>query len=264
MPSAIDNGGLPLLSGGVPFFDSERYLGACIESLLAQEEVGGPYEVILVDNGSTDGSAAIAARYRELDVLQEPRPGAYAARNTGIRAARAPVIALTDADCVVSTDWLRSILAGMRDPDVAILLGQVRYPASASAALRLLGAWENAKAEYVLEACPPAHRFAYANNMAVRSWVFSELGPFAEWPRAADSELVHRLASRRPEARTAYRPSMRVTHLEFTSARARTRRLRLYTSTNARIEGFRELGLRRRLGVLLRMVRPAAGPPGRS
>ena len=264
MPSSGDSGGRPLLSVVVPFFDSERHLGACIESLLAQEGVGGSYEVILVDNGSTDGSAAIAARYEGLTVLEESRPGAYAARNTGIRAARAPVIALTDADCVVAGDWLRSILAGMRDPEVAILLGQVRYPASASAALRLLGAWENAKTEYVLEACPSAHRFGYANNMAVRSWVFAELGPFQEWPRAADSELVHRLAARRPEARAAYRPCMRVTHMEFTSARARARRLGLYTRTNARIEGFRELGFRRRLGVLLRMVRPAAGRAVRS
>ena len=70
------------------------------------------------------------------------------------------------------------------------------------------------------------------------------------------------IGARRPRTRTAYHPSMRVNHMEFTSARARARRLGLYTRTNARIEGFRELGLRRRLGVLLRMLRPAAGRTG--
>ena len=245
----------PAVSVVVPFFDSERHLGACIESLLAQEDAGGAYEIILVDNGSSDGSADIAARYGGLTVLEERTPGAYAARNAGVRRARAPVIAFTDADCVVAGDWLRSIRAGMRDPAVAILLGQVRYPAAASASLRLLGAYENAKTEYVLGRCPAAHHFGYANNMAVRSSVFAELGPFEEWRRAADTELVQRLAARRPQARTAYRRSMRVTHMEFTSARARARRLSLYTRTNARIETFRELGLGRRCGVLLQLLR---------
>jgi hypothetical protein len=85
--------------------------------------------------------------------------------------------------------------------------------------------------------------------------VFEELGPFKEWQRAADSELVHRTASARPDLRTAYRPSMRITHHEFTSGRERARRLSLYTRTNSRIETFRELEPSRRLGVLLHLLR---------
>ena len=145
----------------------------------------------------------------------------------------------------------------MRDPAVAILLGHCGYPADASLALRLLGAYENAKTEYVLDRCPPAYHFAYANNMAVRASVFDELGPFEEWQRAADSELVHRLAARRPDLRPAYRRSMRVTHLEFLRARDRARRLSLYTRTNAQIATFRELGVAQRCGVLWQLLRTA-------
>ncbi len=54
-----------------------------------------------------------------------------------------------------------------------------------------------------------------------------------------------------------YRFEMRVTHHEFLTARARARRLGLYTRTNARIETFRELGVGRRLGVLWRMLKAA-------
>lgn len=241
----------PDVSVVVPFFNSERHLAACIESLLGQDDAGGPYEIILIDNRSTDGSAAIAARYRDLTLLEEPTPGAYAARNAGIRRARAPLIAFTDADCVVDGDWLRSIRDGMRDPAIGILLGHCRYPASASLALRLLGAYENAKAEYVIGHCEAAHHFGYANNMAVRTSVFDKLGPFKEWQRAADSELVHRLASQRPDLRLAYRPSMRVTHMEFLNARQRARRLSLYTKTNSKIGTFRELGVAQRVGLLL-------------
>jgi glycosyltransferase involved in cell wall biosynthesis len=247
--------GRPLISVVVPFYDSERHIAACIESLLAQEGVGGPYEVFLVNNGSSDGSADIVARYEGLTLLEEGAPGAYAARNAAIRRARAPLIAFTDADCVADRDWLRSIREGMSDPAVAVLLGPFRYPAPATLALRLLGAYENAKTEYVIDRCAPPYHFGYANNMAVRASVFAELGLFETWRRAADSELVQRLSARRPDLRLAYLPSMRVTHMEFLTARTRARRLSLYTRTNSRISTFRELGLAQRLGVVARMLR---------
>ena len=240
----------PSVSVVVPFFDSERHIAACVESLLAQVDAGGPVEIIFVNNGSTDGSPAIVERYRELIVLEERTPGSYAARNAGIRRARAPVIALTDADCVVGPDWLRSIRDGLQDPAVAIQVGQCWYPRTASLALRALQAYENAKAQYVIARCAPAHHFAYANNMAVRASVFEQLGPFKEWQRAADTELVHRLAAARPDLRLAYRSSMIVTHLEFERARDRLRRLSVYTRTNTQVGTFRELDLAQRLRVL--------------
>jgi glycosyltransferase involved in cell wall biosynthesis len=128
----------PLISVIVPFFDSERHIAACIESLLSQDAAGAPYEILLIDNGSTDNSRAIVERYPELIVLEESKPGAYAARNTGIRQTRAPLIAFTDADCVVAPDWLRSIQTAMQDRAVAVLLGHCSYPRSASLGLRLL------------------------------------------------------------------------------------------------------------------------------
>jgi glycosyltransferase involved in cell wall biosynthesis len=243
----------------VPFFNRERHIGACIEALLAQDEVPGSVEFILVDNRSTDGSASVVARYPQITLVREDAPGAYAARNAGIGRARAPIVAFTDADCVVDRFWLRSMWDAMRDASVAMLIGDCRYPDEASPALRLLAAYENAKAEYVVTRCPPAYQFAYANNLAVRASVFQEIGRFEPWERAADSELVHRLASRRPDLRVAYCRPMRVTHLEFVRARDRFRRLALYTRTNSRIDTFRELGPARRAGVLLHLLRGRRG-----
>ena len=244
----------PAVSVIVPFFNQERHLSGCIESLLAQDDVGGGVELIFVNNRSTDGSESIVAGYDDLHLLDEPTQGAYAARNTGIRSSRAPLVAFTDADCVVARDWLRSIVAGMANPDTAVLLGHCSYPSDASIPLRLLGAWENAKASYVITKCAPPFRFAYANNMAVRSSVFEELGLFEEWQRAADSEFIHRLAALRPDLRLSFRASMRVTHMEFRRARDRARRLSLYTRTNSKIDTFRELGAIRRVAVLLHFL----------
>jgi glycosyltransferase involved in cell wall biosynthesis len=244
----------PCISVIVPFFNNELTLAPCIESLLAQVSVGGEQEILLINNGSTDRSPSIAAHYPEVTVLEEPNLGAYAARNTAIRTARSPLLAFTDADCVAASDWLRSILDGMADPAVAVLLGHFRYPASATVGLRLLGAYENAKVDYVLHHCEPDHYFGYANNMAVRASVFEELGLFKEWKRAADSELLHRLPAMRPEQRVAYRPSMRVTHLEFLHTRDRVRRMSLYTKTNSRIETFKELSAAQRVSVVWRLL----------
>ncbi len=249
----------PLVSVVVPFHESEGHIAACAESLLGQVEVGGPFEIIFVDNASPDASARVLERYPGLVVLREDTPGAYAARNTGIRRAAAPVIAFTDADCVVARDWLRSALRAMEDPEVGVLLGRCRYPAEASLALRALGAYEDAKAEYVLGLGASPHLFAYANNMAVRAAVFEEIGLFEEWKRAGDSELVHRLVSRRPDLRVSYCASMRVTHMEFLRARDRARRLSLYSRTNSRIDGFRELSLLQRLAVFARLLGDRSG-----
>lgn len=238
----------------MPFFNSERHIGACIASL-QEQDFSGAYEIILVNNGSQDASPSVVEGFDGLTVLEEATPGAYAARNTGIRRAQAPLIAFTDADCVVDNDWLSSIQTAMDDdPQAAILVGHCRYPANASLALRWLGAYENAKTEYVTR-CPSAYHFAYANNMAVRSSVFEEIGLFKEWRRAADSEIVHRLAARRPDLRLAFHAAIRVTHMEFLSARERARRLALYTQTNSKIETFQELGVRRRLAALLHLLR---------
>jgi hypothetical protein len=135
------------------------------------------------------------------------------------------------------------------------MLGRCSYPDEASWALRLLGAYENAKTDFVINRCPAANRYGYANNMAVRASVFEEVGFFLQWQRAADSELLHRLASRRPNLRPVYCRSMRVTHMEFLRARDRARRLALYTRTNSKIETFRELGAAQRLALLVFLVR---------
>jgi glycosyltransferase involved in cell wall biosynthesis len=246
---------LPRVSVVVPFLDCTERLAACVEALLAQEPVDGAVEIILVDNSASGEGAPLGERYPGLVLVREETRGAYAARNTGVRHARAPLLAFTDADCVVDRDWIGAICDGMRDPAVAMMIGPCRYPANASRALALLAAYENAKAEYVLTRSRPANRFAYANNLAVRAAVHRELGGFREWDRAADTELAHRLAAARPDLQLVFNPAMRITHLEFVRLRDRLRRMSLYTTTNARIPTFDELGVLQRAAILLRMLR---------
>lgn len=101
LPARSD--GLPTLSVVVPAFNEAGILEACLESLLAMDDPAE--EIIVVDNSSTDDSAAIAASFPTVRVLSEARQGITYARTTGFDAARGELIARIDADSRVTRNW---------------------------------------------------------------------------------------------------------------------------------------------------------------
>lgn len=101
-----------------------QYLPELVSALERQRGVG-PFEVVLVDDCSTDETAETLGRLSRssplsLRVLRTERDGGPAfARNVGWRAARAPLVAFTDDDCLPAEDWLARIAAQLRDADLA-------------------------------------------------------------------------------------------------------------------------------------------------
>jgi O-antigen biosynthesis protein len=94
----------PRVSVVVCAYDAGRTLDECLRSL---RRVRYPnFEVIVVDDGSRDGTRAIAEGFPEFRLISHENRGLSAARNDGIRAARGEVVAFTDADCAVDPDWL--------------------------------------------------------------------------------------------------------------------------------------------------------------
>lgn len=113
-----------LVSCILPVFNGERFLAEAIESILRQE---GPLDVIVVDDGSTDRSAAIAAGFAGIRVLSQANSGLAVARNAGLAAARGDFIAFLDADDL----WLPGKLSRQREllrscPTVDLCFGLVR------------------------------------------------------------------------------------------------------------------------------------------
>jgi glycosyltransferase involved in cell wall biosynthesis len=87
----------PLISCIVPVFNGERYLHEALDSILAQTY--RPVEVIVADDGSTDGTVAVVASYGErVRYLWQPNAGSPAARNLGLGAAKGEFVAFLDAD----------------------------------------------------------------------------------------------------------------------------------------------------------------------
>src|SRR5687767_11645745 len=91
----------------VPARDAEATLGDTLDALAGQE-MSAEYEVIVVDDGSSDGTVAIAEHAPGVKLLRQDRLGPGEARNTGARVARGRVLAFTDADCRPIPGWLRA------------------------------------------------------------------------------------------------------------------------------------------------------------
>ena len=111
---------IPPVSVVVPNFNGERWLPGCLDSLARQEPA--PAEVIVVDNGSSDGSLRyLAASHPELRVIALPRNTGFAhAANRGLDAARHELVAMINTDVVLEPDWLARMAAALEaDPGAA-------------------------------------------------------------------------------------------------------------------------------------------------
>ena len=98
----------------IPCYNSEAYLGACMDSVLAQTMED--FEAILIDDGSVDGTLAVAQAYAERDtrvrVLAQENRGVAAARNLGLEHARGEWITFVDSDDLLPEDALQTMLSG--------------------------------------------------------------------------------------------------------------------------------------------------------
>ena len=113
---------VPDVSVVIPARDAEATLGRALAALAAQTLARERFEVIVVDDGSADATARVAASADRL--LRERGRGPGAARNVGAAVARGAVLAFTDADCFPEPDWLERGLAALEDAD--LVQGAVR------------------------------------------------------------------------------------------------------------------------------------------
>ncbi|MEV6366392.1 bifunctional polysaccharide deacetylase/glycosyltransferase family 2 protein [Micromonospora musae] len=128
----------------VPAYNEAANIAATVRSLMASDYPA--LEVIVVDDGSTDGTADIVERMRlrGVRVIRQTNAGKPAALNTGIRAARAELLVLVDGDTVFQPDTVRRLVQGFVDPTVGAISGNTKV----ANRRRLLGRWQHL--EYVI------------------------------------------------------------------------------------------------------------------
>ncbi len=108
----------------VPVYNEERYIGACLDSLIKQKTPAD--EIIVVNNNSTDRSVMIAKRY-PVRVINEKKQGMISARNKGFNATSFDIIARTDADTILPPTWIGKIKKSFLDKNLVALSGPAEF-----------------------------------------------------------------------------------------------------------------------------------------
>jgi GT2 family glycosyltransferase len=236
----------PLVSVIVPVYDHGERLPETLRAL-ADQAYPGEWEVVVVDNGSSAGLEEIVARYPGARLVHEPRVGSYAARNRGVKEARAEILAFTDADCRPERGWLAAGVEVLRaDPACGLLAGRIDVevvdPGRPTAAELYESVAAFRQREYV-----ERWRFGATANLFTRRGAFARVGPF--------DEALHSLGDRDWGRRVfeagftlRYTEAARVHHPARRSLRELLRRARRMTG------GYYQIARSRRVspGALLR------------
>ncbi len=205
----------------VPAYNAARTLPQTLEALQRQTLPRDVYEVIVVDDGSTDDTAAVAARYGVRVLCQENR-GPAAARNAGVRIARGEIVLFTDADCAPREDWIERMVAPFRHPDIVGTKGAYLTRQRSRMARFVQQEYED---RYDRMKRFPYIDFVDTYSAAYRRDVFLANGGFDTiFPTASveDQEFSFRLAQK--GYKMVFVPEARVYHLHDESLREYVRR----------------------------------------
>ncbi|WP_353216594.1 glycosyltransferase [Sandarakinorhabdus sp.] len=208
--TASDTGVLtgPVITVVIPHLNTPDSLCRCLASVTTQELAAGAFEVIVVDNGSREPiDALVAARFPGVRVLVDRTPGPGPARNTGAQAARADLLAFTDADCIAQPGWLANAHAGAAAGQ--IVGGRVAVDVADPQRLTGIEAFESVlgfrQAYYIAR-----KYFSVTANLAMPREMLRAVGPFGGIAIAEDVDWGQR-AHAMGKVLT-YQPAMLVLH----------------------------------------------------
>lgn len=228
----------PAVSVVIPVFGDPSLLEHGLAALAAQTYPRSCVEVLVVDNGSGPALQRIAAAHPRVRFLRETEPGAYAARNAGVRAAGGEIVAFTDADCTPAPDWLERGVAALRE-GYDVVAGAIEVAPRDAAHPTATELYDTLayldQADYVRN-----DGFGATANLFVWKRVLDAVGPFdAKLLSSGDRDWGLRRAA--AGFSLVYAPDVRIAHPALRSWRALVRR-------EARLEGGHR-ALERNLGV---------------
>jgi GT2 family glycosyltransferase len=219
----------PRVSVVVCCYNGAATLRECLESLIGLDYPD--YEVIVVDDGSTDRTADIAAGFPSVKLLRQANLGLSAARNAGALAATGEIVAYTDADCVADESWLAYLVRAMREQKVDAIGGPNLPPPSDQWTARCVAASPGGPSHVMLDDVKAEH--VPGCNMAFDRRRLLALGGFDRRFRVAgdDVDVCWRFLD--AGMQIGYAPAALVWHHRRNTARAYLRQQRGYGEAEA-------------------------------
>lgn len=118
----------PFVSVIIPTLNDSDRLRKCLDSVYLQTYPVGSYEVIVVDNASTENIYSVCQQFPNVRYFHEPKRGSYAARNRGALKAKGEILAFTDSNCIPEPDWIEGGVNGlMASPEIGIVAGHIEF-----------------------------------------------------------------------------------------------------------------------------------------
>lgn len=112
----------------VPVWNDRRRVVKCVNALKNQTLLRQYYEIIVVDNGSQDGTYDVISSIDGIIALQESKTGSYAARNKALKTAQGTFVAFTDSDCIPDKNWLKNLLeCAEANPGFGVVAGEINF-----------------------------------------------------------------------------------------------------------------------------------------
>lgn len=179
----------------IPTFNGVSRIGNCLDALVNQV-AGRNVEILVVNDGSTDNTAEVVARYPGVRLISQANAGPAAARNRGALEAQGSIILFTDDDCVPTPNWLEAMLAPFEDPEIVGVKGAYRTGQKRLAARFVQIEYED---RYRLMAGLGSIDFVDTYSAAFRRCRFLEMtGYDTSFPVACaeDIELSYRMSAR--------------------------------------------------------------------
>ena len=174
----------PFVSVIIPVFNDAADLQLTLTGLEQQTYPQAQFEVIVVDNGSTDRSVKVAQQFPFVRLLYEHHHTAspYSARNRGLEVARGEVIALLDATCVPEPIWLAEAIKAFAQRKADLVGGNVafRFASERPSVAELYDAMTNIRMREAIL----LRKVAKTANLLVKRSVFEAIGPFPEGVRS--------------------------------------------------------------------------------
>ena len=203
----------PEISIIVPALNSEKTVERCVVSLLNQDYPKDRYEIIVVDNGSTDSTGSILRKFeKEVTILKEPEKGSYRARNKGLKHAKGTIMVFTDSDCIADRKLIFYISNAFENNDLKVVGGNIKALDTNSVLLKYCNEYSHLQKSLLYSNIPS---FATA-NMAVNRKSLKQTMAFNEsLERGADTEFCSRIVKNNDEI--CYEPKALVRHVYSTS-----------------------------------------------
>ena len=193
MTSGGTGASAPSISVVIPTFNRASSLGALLDAIARQHDVPGGHEVIVVDDGSTDGTAAVVTDHPDVRYLAQANAGPASARNRGWRATSAPIVAFTDDDTLPSPTWLGDLVAALHDDAGLAAVGGAVHPVRRTSAADFVE--RDGLVNHGIDA-DGSIRYLITANLAIRRSALEVVGGFDESFSGAsgeDTDLTWRL-----------------------------------------------------------------------